>query len=286
MTELSDLHPFLIRPQSCFGKPVCRLGLASRGSLRLRPDDVVTAIERGVNFLNWPGGSEGEPEHDAFSRAVASLGSRRESLVVCTQLAARSAAEADRELSSVLKTLRTDYLDVVTLYYVERRQEWQQLLAPEGALGYCQQAKAAGVIRRIGLTSHQRPLAAEMVKSGLLDTLMIRYNAAHRGAETEVFPVTDEMNVPVIAYTALRWKALLRPTPEDPPGFVVPGAADWYRFALQSPSVAVVLAAPNDGTELDEDLAALAATGPLDSQHFDRLAAHGQRVRRHAGAFP
>ena len=34
---------------------------------------------------------------------------------------------------------------------------------------------------------------------------MIRYNAAHRGAEREVFPVTEALGLPVIAYTALRW---------------------------------------------------------------------------------
>ena len=79
-----------------------------------------------------------------------------------------------------------------------------------------------GVVRRLGLTTHQMDLAAEVARSGHLDALMIRYNAAHRGAEREVFPVTDALGLPVIAYTALRWGALLRPTPEDPPGFVVP----------------------------------------------------------------
>jgi aryl-alcohol dehydrogenase-like predicted oxidoreductase len=142
------------------------------------------------------------------------------------------------------------------------------------------------VIRRLGVTSHQRPLAATMARSGQLDALMVRYNAAHRGAETEVFPVADEHGLPVIGYTALRWGELLRPTSDDPPGFSVPPAPVWYRFALQSPSVAVVLAAPQNRSELDEDLTVLAATGPLPPDEYERLAAHGRRVRRHAGRFP
>ena len=60
-----------------------------------------------------------------------------------------------------------------------------------------------------------------MARSGLLDLLMIRYNAAHRGAETEIFPVTDSTSLPVVVYTCLRWGALLQSTPDDPPGFVV-----------------------------------------------------------------
>jgi aryl-alcohol dehydrogenase-like predicted oxidoreductase len=125
-----------------------------------------------------------------------------------------------------------------------------------------------------------------MARSDLLDLLMIRYNAAHRGAESDVFPTTDALGMPVIAYTALRWGALLRPTPDDPPDFTVPAAPAWYRFVLQSPSVTVTLAAPHNRAELDEALTVLNTTGPLDAQEYERLAAHGQRVRRHGGSFP
>ena len=124
-----------------------------------------------------------------------------------------------------------------------------------------------------------------MAGSGLLDLLMIRYNAAHRGAETDIFPTTDALGLPVVAYTCLRWGALRRPTPDDPPGFVVPRAPAWYRFALQSPSVTVALASPEGREELEEDLTVLGA-GPLAEQEYERLAEHGRRVRRHAGSFP
>jgi aryl-alcohol dehydrogenase-like predicted oxidoreductase len=120
----------------------------------------------------------------------------------------------------------------------------------------------------------------------LLDLLMIRYNAAHRGAETDIFPVTDARKMPVVAYTGLRWGALLRATPDDPPGFAVPPAPAWYRFVLQSASVTVVLMAPDDRAELDEDLSVLDSPGPLTPEEYEQLAAHGRRVRRHAGGFP
>ena len=85
---------------------------------------------------------------------------------------------------------------------------------------------------------------------------------------------------------ALRWGALLRPTRDDPPGFAVPTAPAWYRFVLQSPSVAVVLTAPHDRAELDEDLTVLDASGPLPAEEYERLAERGRRVRRHGGGFP
>jgi aryl-alcohol dehydrogenase-like predicted oxidoreductase len=278
-----SFNPFLVTKG--FGFPVRRLGLASYGRTAITPNDILSAVDRGINFLNWQGLAEGASEGDSFPPAISSLGARRLSVVVCVQFGARSGADAASELRSALAALGTDYIDVLTLYYVERANEWEEIAAPGGALRYLQAARRDGVVRRIGITSHQRTLAAEMARSGLLDTVMIRYNAAHRGAERDVFPVTQPLGLPVIAYTALRWGALLRPTPEDPAGFSVPSPPAWYRFVLQHPAVTVTLAAPQTRAELDEDLRVLAADGPLTDEEYSALAEHGERVRRHAGAF-
>lgn len=277
-----DRHPFLITP--AFGFPVCRLGLASYGQTEIAPDDVFHAIDRGINFLNWQGLAEGSAQEDAYTNVVGSLGSRRSSVVVCAQFGARTATDAATELKSALGMLRTDYIDVLTLYYVEQPDEWEELAAPGGALRYLRDAKRDGTVRRIGVTSHQRLLAAQMAKSGLLDLVMIRYNAAHRGAERDVFPVTEPLGLPVIAYTALRWGVLLRPTPADPAGYLIPRAPEWYRFVLQNPAVTVTLTAPQTRAALDEDLQVLDA-GPLTESEYAALAAHGERVRKHAGSF-
>ena len=275
-----SMSPYLLRPAAAFGKPVCRLGLASHGATSLTTDDIHHALDRGVNFLNWAG------DEDVFSRTIASLGRRRDGAIVCVQFGARTAADAAEELRSVLSAINSDYVDILTFYYVEEAAEWQELTAPGGALEYCRAAQRDGRVRRLGITTHQRPLAAEAARSGKLDLLMVRYNAAHRGAETEVFPAAEAAGLPVVAYTALRWGGLLRPTPEDPPGFTPPPAPAWYRFVLQNPAVTVTLAAPHDRRELDEDLTVLDATAPLTSQEYERLAQHGRRVRRHAGQFP
>jgi predicted aldo/keto reductase-like oxidoreductase len=276
---------FLTRPGREFGKPVCRLGLASHGSTAITAEDVLYAVARGVNFLNWSGFAEGPPDDDAFPAAVAALGRDRDRVAVCVQFAARTAAEAAGELRSVLSAIRSEYVDVLTLYYIERADEWDALRGPGGVVEYLRAAQADGVVRRLGVTSHQRPLAAAMAATGLLDCVMVRYNAAHRGAEREVFPVTTARGLPAIAYTALRWGALLRPTPDDPPGFAPPPAPAWYRFALQQPAVSVVLSAPHTRAELDEDLEVLKAGGPLPADEYESLARHGERVRAHAGQF-
>jgi aryl-alcohol dehydrogenase-like predicted oxidoreductase len=124
-----------------------------------------------------------------------------------------------------------------------------------------------------------------MAQSGEIDALMIRYNAAHRGAERDVFPVTRRIELPVIAYTATRWGALLRATPDEADGYEVPRAPAWYQFVLHEPAVSVVLCAPQNRAELEEDLTVLSSAVPLPPEDHARLAEHGARVKRNAGHF-
>ncbi len=281
--------------------PVCRLGLATRGNTHLRPEDVEYAVERGVNYLNWCGKPDGLPP------AVAGMGKDRKNVVVAVQFQARTADAAEREFSFILNQLGTDWLDVATLYYVESEQEWRQIVAPGGVWDVLARYQREGALRMIGLTSHQRRLAAgwaqeaaARAESGMtspgesgdgdpgrprLDMLMIRYNLAHRGAEQDVFPVTAARHMPVVTYTGLRWRALLAPTPQDPPGFRPPSAAECYRFCVAHPAVSVALMAPDNRPQLEENLRLLEDWREPGPEEAAAWAAHGDRVHRHASEF-
>jgi predicted aldo/keto reductase-like oxidoreductase len=266
--------------------PVCRLGLATRGNGQLGDADVELALEHGVNYLNWCG------HPDALSRSIARLGSDRQKVVVAVQFESRSAGEAEREFELLCAELRIDTLDVATLYYVESEGEWAEIVAPGGAWEFLDEQKRRGRLHLIGLTSHQRKLASQWAyaqRDGLaqrwLDLLMIRYNAAHRGAEQDVFLAARDLKLPVVTFTALRWGALLQRTPEDPRNEPPPSAVDCYRFCLMQSAASVVLCAPSRREELEEDLRLLDDWRELSPGEFARIAAHGERVRRHAGRF-
>ncbi|MBL9125568.1 MAG: aldo/keto reductase [Planctomycetaceae bacterium] len=277
-TPASDPDP-LYAPLGDLG-PVCRLGLATRGDAQLEPEAYLRALDSGVNYFNWCG------YRDGMSAAIQRLGPRRREVLLAAQFEARTADAARTELARLLNELRTDWIDVLTYYYVESAAEWQEITGPGGAAEYLAQARSAGQVRCLGLTSHQRELAATIAAAGEIDLLMIRYNAAHRGAERQVFPVTRPRGMPVVAYTALRWQALLRSTPEDPPDFVPPTATECYRFVLAHPAVSVVLMAPGNEAELTDDLKILARPSGLTPERYAELVRHGERVRRHAGSFP
>lgn len=260
---------------------VCRLGLATRGGdCRLTADDCWHALERGISYWNWCGADDG------MGAAVRQLGKGREKVVIAFQLEARTAEAAWRELERVLRTLGTDRVEVATFYYVEHESEWQTIAGKRGALTALRQAKEQKVVRLIGLTSHQRKLAAQIAETGALDLLMVRYNAAHTGAERDVFPVTQRLGLPVIVYTCTRWAQLMRPTPFDPPNFSPPPAREWYRFALAHPAVSVALMAPSDRKELDENLQLLDDWRAPTPEEEALLRQHGERVRRYRRWFP
>ena len=89
---------------------------------------------------------------------------------------------------------------------------------------------------------------------------MIRYNAAHPGAEQDIFPHLAARRPAVIAYTATAWRKLLR----APRGWTgrFPTAGDCYRFCLTSPSRRRGAHRARTVAELRENLAAV-EKGPL-----------------------
>ena len=262
------------------GMPVvCRLGLATRGGSGLAPEDIHAAIARGINYLNWCG------HQDGLSRAISRLGAARSKVVVAVQFQSRSSREAAREFESCLEELGTHHIDIATLYYVESEEEWDVITTNGGAWNYLETEKRRGRLRLIGLTTHQRQLAVSWARTGLLDMLMIRYNAAHRGAEDDVFPLSSQLKIPVVTFTGLRWGALLKPTRADPTGYQPPAPAECYRFCLANEHVAVALMAPGNRSELESDLKLLDDWRAPAEIEMEAIRAHGERVRRHAGEF-
>ncbi|MFN0166571.1 MAG: aldo/keto reductase [Bryobacteraceae bacterium] len=175
-----------------------------------------------------------------------------------------------RTLEKRLRQLRTDYLDVFLYLGVMKPGDLD-----ERALDELSSIRQDPRVRAVGMSCHDRRFAAEMSRRGALDTLMIRYNAAHRGAETEIFPSIDGQRTGVISYTATRWTALLRKSPNW--AGPVPDAGLCYRFALSHPSVDVCLTAPRSERELEDNVRAL-ERGPLNEDELRFMREFGDAV--------
>jgi aryl-alcohol dehydrogenase-like predicted oxidoreductase len=175
-----------------------------------------------------------------------------------------------RATDKLLQTLDTDYIDVLQLFWLGKSSAWTP-----GTIDALVSLRESGKVRRIGVSIHDRPRAGELAADSPLDLLMVRYNAAHPGAERDIFPRVEEKRTAVVAYTATRWRKLLK----RPRGWTgkVPSAADCYRFCLSHPAVDIVLCGPKNETQLNENLAGL-AQGPLDADEMAWMREFGHVV--------
>ena len=245
---------------------VGRIGLGS--SFGVGPDDLELACDHGINYFYW--GSIRRPGFAAGIRRLARR--RREDIAVVLQSYARwPAAYLRLRVEEGLLRLRLDQADVLLL-------GWYNSRPPQGILDAALELREKGRVRHLMMSGHRRRFFPEMAREGIFDLFMVRYNAAHRGAEEDVFPKLPrgEARPAVCAYTATRWRTLLDPR-RMPPGERTPSAGDCYRFCLSHPDVDRVLCGPARSEHVREACAAL-AKGPLDPDELAWLRRVGDHV--------
>ncbi|MEE8408621.1 MAG: hypothetical protein V3T05_03355 [Myxococcota bacterium] len=106
---------------------------------------------------------------------------------------------------------------------------------------------------------------------------MVRYNAAHPGAEREVFPHLGDNPPGVVSYVTTRWGTLPK-SKHTPKGEQTPTGTDCYRFAMSNPHVDICLSGPANAEQLDLTLAAL-DRGPMTEHELAWMRRVGSHVR-------
>jgi aryl-alcohol dehydrogenase-like predicted oxidoreductase len=251
-------------PSALRGKRVFRLGLAA--NYGIDEDGVRSAMDRGVNLFLWAMRSKGlkNPLKEAIAKR------RDEVAVVGFATIGYFGWGVRRGAESLLRELGTDYLDVLLLGWMGVGSAWTEATQRELVA-----LRESGKVRAIGTSIHDRPRAGKLAADSPLDLLMLRYNAAHPGAEREIFPHRRGDEPTVLAYTATAWRRLLkRPSGWDGP---VMTAGDCYRFQLSSPHVDLALTGPKSRAEVEENLDAL-DKGPLTADEARWMRDFGKAV--------
>ena len=258
---------FLRVPLGKIGTPVCRIGLSA--TYRPGRETVFKALDEGLNYFLYFG----------FDRHMTSVlretvPARREQYVLATGAYNLIWGHQNlrRTLERRLRQLRTDYIDVFHFLGVKRRAHFTPRVREE-----LQAVRESGLVRAVSISTHDRKFAAELAREGVLDAMMIRYNAASTGAETEIFPQLPDTNPAVVAFTATRWTSLLRPPRGYPTAGRLPSAAMCYRFVLSNPAVHVCMMAPGNLKQFEENLAGI-RQGPLHGEDMRFMRSFGGLV--------
>ena len=230
-------------------QPVQPLGLA--GNPNMEAGCVTAAYDAGINYFFF----YNQSYPILIDELKTLLCNNRESIVVATGSESRDPKTVHTYLDQIRRQLGVDVVDVFYAEYISPGDDMEKLLGAGGMFDELHRWKTEGHIRYVGATTHNRPMAAELVESGRIDVLMHRYNMAHRGAEEQVLPAALDAGVPVVAFTCTRWGSLLTGHQDwDGP---VPTAADCYQYVLRHPAVHIALTAPTTPAQLQENLPAL-----------------------------
>ena len=246
-------------------KPVHRLGLSF--NFGIDASGVDAALERGVNYLFWTTLRTGK----ALPAVKAALKRDRERYVLAAGPSiAWFRGSIRRGTEKLLRKLDSDYIDVLHLFWLGRMSAWT-----DGNIEELIALRDEGKVRALGVSIHDRPRAGRLAADSEIDLFMIRYNAAHPGAEQDIFPHLERRKPNVVAYTATRWRKLL----SAPRGWTGPvmTAGDCYRFCLSSPHVDIVLTGPKDSEQLQQNLDAL-DKGPLGAEEMAWMRDFGKAV--------
>ncbi|UCF92422.1 MAG: aldo/keto reductase [Desulfobacterales bacterium] len=252
------------------GLQVGRLGISS--SYGAPAAAFEAAFERGCNYFTWGTFIRGRSSEMQTALRNIVGGGRREALVLALISYAHSAVLTEFFLKKGLKAAGAEYADVLLLGYFPRRPPQRVI---DGAL----HLKAKGLVRFIGLTSHNRKVFPRLHDEGLFDVFHVRYNAVHRGAETETFPfMAGEDRPGVVSFTATCWQQLLKPG-KMPPGAPPLTGADCYRFVLSNPAVDVCMMGARNTEQMHANLKVL-ETGPMRAEELERMRKIGDHIHR------
>lgn len=141
------------------------------------------AIAHGINFMDIY-----SPNPALRTNIGAALEGRRRDFILqghlCTTweeeqyLRTRDPQKTLRAFELQLEQLRTDYLDVGMIHYVDSEEDFRTVFDGE-IIRIAERLRAEGRIRSIGLSSHNPQVARMAVETGAIDVLMFSVNPCY-----------------------------------------------------------------------------------------------------------
>ena len=240
------------------GLKISRMGFGGIPIQRIDAEGTKTLMhelkDAGVNFIDTARGYTVSEEYLGYA-----LEGIREDFVVATKSMSRTKEAMAADIDISLKNLRTDYIDLYQLHNLPPEQ-LAVVTAPGGALEALLEAKAAGKIRHIGVTSHSLDTFRMALELPWVETFMFPYNIVETQAE-DLIAKAAETNIGFICMKPLA-------------GGAIEEATLALRYVCANPNVTVVIPGMAEPKELRQNLAAASDTAELTQEEkagFQRI---------------
>ena len=174
------------------------------GALPIQRDDIETSVkilrkayEGGITFFDTARAYSDSEEK--LGKGLVEYGVR-DKIYIATKTAAKTPEDFWKDLETSLNKLQTDHIDIYQFHMVS------QCYKPGDGTGMYEcmlEAKAKGLIKHIGVTSHKLLVARECIESGLYETLQFPFSYLSSKREIELVKMCKEHNMGFIAMKGL-----------------------------------------------------------------------------------
>jgi predicted aldo/keto reductase-like oxidoreductase len=205
---------------------VSRLGFGGIPIQRLTEDEAVTVIEKcldlGITFIDTANAYTTSEER--IGRAISG---RRDGLVIATKSLSRKREGVEKHLNLSLERLNVEYIDLYQFHGVSDFNSLDMVLDSKGPMDVVEKAKEKGLVKHIGITSHQIDVAKKAVTSGRFETIMFPFNFVTSEAADELLPLAREHDVGFIVMKPLA-------------GGMIDNARIAFKYLFQFPDIVTI----------------------------------------------
>ncbi len=258
-------------PKRSLGRTGARVTILGLGGQRLLDtpgvrDDAVALINRaldlGINYC--------DTAHDYYPSEVyygEVMPTRRAEVFLASKTSKRTRDGAWADIQQSLATLKTSQLDLIQLHHLDYREELDTVLRPDGALAALTEARDQGLVRFIGVSSHNSDTLLAALDGFPFDTVLVRVNPLdpiREKAVRRVLPVALARGIGVIAMKVMDCGGLLQ-MGGDP--------STLLRYTL-SHSLATAIVGCGSMEDLEKNVAACRRFRPMRASELRSLERH------------
>jgi len=101
----------------------------------------------------------------------------------------RDIDEVVNAFEDFLTRMQLDYVDIGMIHYVDDQKDFDEIFSGE-IINYAKELKAKGVIKSLGLSTHNTDIAFKAVETGIIDVILFSINAAY-----DMLPASEDVNI-------------------------------------------------------------------------------------------
>jgi len=266
-------------PVSALSLDTAPCGLSTAVSTRQIADIVNAALDQGINFIDSARTSGRAEEGIGMA-----LGRRRRETFLSTKVWADTPADAERSLAASLRSLKTDYVDLLYFHNLGTRG-FEESTGPDGVFTWLLKQKQAGKIRFVGISGYNlSERFPAYIRTDQIDVIMMVMNFVDRhiyAFEEKILPLARDHNLGVVAMKVfggvrggLGAHIGQRPVPQMPEEYLELAV----RYVLNLPGVTTANIGVYDADQLRKNIARVEKFKPITPREQNLLDVAGCKL--------